>query len=274
MSWPRLGALVLVVLASATSAALATGGKNQPLAVTSSLDGKKVLPQMIRWLAHPNVAPADVAEVDFRIDGKLRWVEHRSPYNYASDDDKGHLGYLFTSWLKPGLHRFRVVVKTIKGKQASDIVSARVLAAPAPPASLAGTWTRDLTTSDGAKADPKYGTDNVPPAGKWRLVVDQTGVWELDPLGSGIVEAYTVSGSVLRSYAPIQMVPRQASGDPGSIHRFGSQIDAGGGIDCDESGPFGTYRWSVANDQLTLSAIAELCGQRRAVYEGIWTRVG
>ena len=99
-------------------------------------------------------------------------------------------------------------------------------------------------------------------------------MWELDPFGTGIVEAYTVSGDVLRSYAPIQMVPRQASGDPGSIHRFGSQIDAGGGIDCDESGPFGSYRWSVANDQLTLSPIRELCGQRRAVYEGIWTRVG
>ena len=47
---------------------------------------------------------------------------------------------------------------------------ARVLAAPAAPASLLGTWTRELTTSDGAKADPKYGTDNVPPSGKWRLV--------------------------------------------------------------------------------------------------------
>jgi hypothetical protein len=273
MFWPRLGALVLVVLASATSAALATGGK-QPLAVTSSLDGKKVLPQMTRWLAHPNVAPADVAEVDFRIDGKLRWVEHRSPYNYASDDNKGHLGFLFTSWLTPGLHRFTVVVKTRQGKKASDVVRARVLAAPAPPASLVGTWTRELTASDGAKSDPKYGTDNVPPAGKWRLVVDQIGVWQLDPLGTGIVEAYTVSGNVLRSYAPIQMVPRQASGDAGSIHRFGNQIDAGGGIDCDESGPFGTYSWSVANDQLTLSATGELCGQRRAVYEGIWTRVG
>jgi hypothetical protein len=273
MFWPRLGALVLVVLASATSAALATGGK-QPLAVKSSLDGKKVLPQMTRWLAHPNVAPADVAEVDFRIDGKLRWVEHRAPYNYASDDEKGHLGYLFTSWLTPGLHRFTVVVKTTRGKQASSVVSARVLAAPAPPADLMGTWTRELTTSDSAKADPKYGTDNVPPAGKWRLVVDQIGVWELDPFGTGIVGAYTVNGSELRSYAPIQMVPRQASGDPGSIQRFGSQIDAGGGIDCDESGPFGTYHWSVANDQLTLSADRELCGQRRAVYEGIWTRVG
>jgi hypothetical protein len=241
--------------------------------VTSSLDGKKVLPQMIRWLAHPNVAPADVAEVDYRIDGKLRWVEHRSPYNYASDDDKGHLGYLFTSWLKPGLHRFAVVVKTNRGQTASAVVSARVVAAPAPPASLAGTWTREITPADGAKADPKYGADNRPPPGNWRLVVDQSGVWELDPVGTGIVQAYTVSGSVLRSYAPIQMVPRQESGDPGSIHRFGSQIDAGGGIDCDESGPFGSYRWSVAEDQLTLSAIDERCGQRRVVYEGIWTRV-
>jgi len=115
MFWPRLGALVLVVLASATSAALATGGK-QPLVVTSSLDGKKVLPQMTRWLAHPNVAPADVAEVSFRIDGKVRWVEHSSPYNYASDDEKGHLGYLFTTWLKPGLHRFTVVVKAKQGQ--------------------------------------------------------------------------------------------------------------------------------------------------------------
>ena len=273
MFWPRLGALVLVVLASATSAALATGGK-QPLVVTSSLDGKKVLPQMTRWLAHPNVAPADVAEVSFRIDGKVRWVEHSSPYNYASDDEKGHLGYLFTTWLKPGLHRFTVVVKAKQGQKASDVVTARVLAAPAAPASLLGTWTRELTTSDSAKADPKYGSDNVPPSGKWRLAIDQIGVWELDPLGSGIVQAYTVSGDVLRSYAPIQMVPRQASGDPGSINRFGSQIDAGGGIDCDESGPFGTYCWSVANDQLTLSPIRELCGQRRAVYEGVWTRVG
>jgi hypothetical protein len=48
--------------------------------------------------------------------------------------------------------------------------------------------------------------------GRWPDSDDRTGIWELDPLGTGIVQGYTVSGKVLRSLAPIQMVPRQASG--------------------------------------------------------------
>jgi hypothetical protein len=270
---PGLGTIALIAIATAVSATAATGRTNQRLAVTTSLDGKKVLPQMTRWVAHPSVAPADIARVDYLIDGKLRWVEQFSPYNYGGDDEKGHLGYLFTSWLTPGLHRFTAVVRATDGRTAKDVVSARVLPAPVPPTAFAGTWTRELTTADTAKADPKYGTDNVPPTGKWRLVIDRTGVWELDPLGTGIVQGYSVAGNVLRSYAPIQMVPRRASGDPGEIKRFGSRVDAGGGIDCDESGPFGTYRWSVSGDELTLSVVREPCGQRRAVYEGTWTRV-
>lgn len=87
------------------------------------------------------------------------------------------------------------------------------------------------------------------------------------------MQAYAVSGSILHSYAPITMVPKLANGDPGSITRFGSRIDAGGGIDCDESGPFGTYRWSATVNQLRLTATHEPCGQRRAIYEGTWTRV-
>lgn len=78
-----LGALTLIAATAVSAAAVSA---TQRLAVTSSIDGKKVLPQMTRWVAHPNVAPADVTEVDFLIDGKLRWVEHRSPYNYGSDD--------------------------------------------------------------------------------------------------------------------------------------------------------------------------------------------
>jgi len=105
------------------------------------------------------------------------------------------------------------------------------------------------------------------------LVIDRVGIWELDSIGSGIVQAYSISGNVLHAYAPIEMVPHQANGNPGSIHRFGHRIDVGGGIDCDESGPFGTYRWSVSGGQLTLTAVREPCGQRRAVYEGTWARV-
>jgi hypothetical protein len=271
---PGLGVIALIVVAAAVSAAAATGRTSQRLAVTTSLDGKKVLPQMTRWVAHANVAPANIARVDFLIDGKLRWVEHLSPYNYGSDDEKGHLGYLFTSWLAPGTHRFTAVVRTTDGQKASDVVVARVLPASIPPTALAGTWTRELTPADVAKADPKYGTDNVPPTGKWRLVIDRTGIWELDSLGTGIVQAYSIAGDLLRSYAPIQMLPRRANGDPGEITRFGSRVAVGGGIDCDESGPFGNYRWSVSGSQLTLSVAREPCGQRRAVYEGTWTRIG
>src|SRR6188472_3834439 len=97
------GALATIAATAVSAAAL---GGGQRLAVTSSIDGKKVLPQTTRWLAHPNVAPADVAAVDFLIDGKLRWIEHNAPYNYGGDDGKGHLGYLFTGWLAPGKHRF------------------------------------------------------------------------------------------------------------------------------------------------------------------------
>jgi hypothetical protein len=268
----RFAAVAGLVGVVATSAAFA-GRSAQPLAITSSIDGKKVIPQLSHWITYPNVAPAQVAEVDFLIDGKLRWVEHHAPYVYASDDEHGHLGYLFTSWLAPGPHRLTARVKTTAGLTATDEVAARVVASPAPPSALAGTWTRVVTTHDQTKADPRYGRDNVAPTGRYRLVVDRVGIWELDSVGTGIANAYSVTGNVLRSYAPIQMVPRRPNGDPGSIRRFGHRIDAGGGIDCDESGPFGAYRWVASSDTLTLTAVREPCGQRRVIYEGTWTRV-
>ena len=265
------GALALTVAATAAVAALAVAG-GQPLAVTSSLDGMKVLPQQSHWLAHPNVAADEVVDVTFLIDGKLRWTEHRAPYVFGGDNQAGHLGYLFTSWLAPGLHRFTTRVDTRDGRTAVDNVSARVLPAPAPPDALSGTWTRIVTADDATKADPKYGANNKPPAGRWRLVIDRVGVWELDPEGGGIAESYSVSGHVLHAGAPIQMIPAQVNG-PGHIRRFGRRIDAGGGVTCDEAGPFGTYRWARAADELTLTPIHEPCGQRRAIYEGTWTRV-
>jgi hypothetical protein len=257
----HLGTIALLTALVTLAAAAANGGTNaatHPLVVTSSLDGKRVLPQVTRWLAHPNVAPAQVTRVDFLIDGKLRWIEQLAPYNYGSDDEKGHL---------------TTIVRATHGRTATDVVSARVVPSPTPPAALAGTWTRQLTPQDAAKADPKYGTDNVPPTGKWRLIIDRVGIWELDPLGTGIVQGYSISGATLHTLAPITMVPRKPNHDPGQISRFGAHIDAGGGIDCDESGPFGTYHWSVTGNELALSVVNEPCGQRRAVYEGTWTRL-
>lgn len=267
----QLTALAVIVAMTAASAVFAFAA-GKPLAVTSSLDGKKVLPQQVRWLAHPNVSPAEVAEVNYFVDGRLRWTEHGAPYNYGGDDHAGHLGYFFTSWLAPGKHRFTIRVRKTDGHTATDEVAARVVSAPAPPTPLSGAWTRTLTAEDRAKSDPKYGADNKPPTGKWKLIIDRTGIWELDPLGTGIVGAYAVNGNVLQAKAPIQMVPSGKNG-PGHIKRFGAQIDAGGGVDCNEAGPFGTYHWSVAGDQLNLRATHEACGQRRAVYEGTWTRI-
>jgi hypothetical protein len=40
----------------------------------SSLDGKKVLPPRTRWIAYPKPASAQIEEVDFLIDGKVRWI--------------------------------------------------------------------------------------------------------------------------------------------------------------------------------------------------------
>jgi hypothetical protein len=252
-------------VAAATLAAVALGG--QPLAITSSIDGKRVMPQRSHWLAYPNVAAANVVRVEFLIDGKLRWVETTRPYNYASDDFHGHLGYLYTSWLAGGEHRFTARVVTTSGKTASDTVVARVVPASPPPAALAGTWMRTVTAQDVTKSDPRFGAE--PPAGLWHLVFDRVGAWHLDPLGSGLVNGYAVQGNVIDVYSPIEMAP--FGNGHGGITRFGHHDI--GGTDCREDGPFGSYTWSVSGDQLTLTAINEGCGDRRAIWEGTWTRV-
>jgi hypothetical protein len=263
-----LTVLVASTLAIAASSALA-GGIAQPFRVTSTLDGQKVLPLRTHWIVRPQIAAAKVKEVDYLIDGKVRWVEHSAPYNFGGDDNGRNLGFLVTTWLSSGRHTFTAQVKTTDGS-AIDMVVARVLPAPAPPAALAGTWTRTMTPQDQKKSNPKFGRDNVPPAGVWRLVFDQVGAWELDSLKTGLVNEYDVAGKIIHAYAPIAMAP--CSDASCGVSRFGHHHI--GGIDCTAAGPFGSYRWSVSGSQLTLAAVNEPCGQRRAIWEGTWTRVG
>jgi hypothetical protein len=274
--------LLAAVAASATvGVELGTGGSSarppttSRLAerqTTSSLDGKTVLPQRTRWLVHPDVPASAVREVDFIIDGKLRWVERIPPYYYGGDENGTNPGYLITTWLGAGEHVFESHVVSTGGKSATDIVTARVQPAPKPPAALAGTWTRTVTKHDQLKSTPLFGVGvgNVPPAGIWRLVFDRTGAWELDPRESGLVTEYIVVADVLFAYAPITMAPCSDNG-PCGVTRFGHHHL--GGRDCNFAGPFGSYRWSVSGARLTLTAIREPCGQRRAVWEGTWTRV-
>ena len=239
---------------------------------SSSLDGKTVLPERTRWVVHPDVPDSAVREVDFIIDGKLRWVERIPPYYFGGDENGTNPGYLITTWLGAGEHVFTSHVVSAGGKSATDIVTARVLPAPQPPAALAGTWTRTVTHQDQAKSTPLFGAGvgNIPPAGVWRLVFDRTGAWELDPIKTGLVNEYNVVADVLFAYAPISMAPCSDHGACG-VTRFGHHDI--GGRDCNAAGPFGSYRWSVSGARLTLTAIHEPCGQRRAVWEGTWTRV-
>jgi hypothetical protein len=257
-----MSATVLALVAS-LGVASASGANAKAPVVTSTIDGKRVLPFRTHWIANPHIAAAKVKEVDFLIDGKLRWVEHDPPYNYGSDDNGRNLGFLITTFLSPGKHRFTARVVTNSGQKATDTVVARVLPAPTPPAELAGTWKRTVTPSDLQKAGSE-----PPPAGKWTLIFDHVGAWHLDPFGSGLVNEYDVSGSMIRVYAPIQMAP--FDNGQGGISRFGHH--GIGGTDCRDDGPFGSYTWSVTGKTLTLTAKNERCGNRRAIWEGTWTK--
>jgi hypothetical protein len=79
------------------------------------------------------------------------------------------------------------------------------------------------------------------------------------------VNEYDAKPGLIHVYAPIWMAPH-------GINRFGhSEL---GGNDCTAAGPFGTYRWSIAGTNLTLTSLHELCPNRRAIWEGVWTRAG
>jgi len=136
----RLVALVLLGGVVAVSAALA-GRSDIGFTVTSTLDGKTVLPVRIQWIATPQNVQ-NVSEVDYFIDGYHAWTEHSAPYQFASDGD-----YLVTTFLKPGqIHTFTVRAVTTDNQVATDTVKAQVVAPPRPPGKFAGTWTLKKAT--------------------------------------------------------------------------------------------------------------------------------
>jgi hypothetical protein len=224
------------------------------------------VPTRIRWIAHPSVARSKLAQVDFLIDGTLRGVEHEPPYNYGSDDFHGHLGWLVTSWLKPGVHRFTARARLKDGRTASDTVIARTTAAPLPPRDIAGVrWTRTVTADEIAAHHADI------PAGKWELIFDRVGVWELDPIGTGVADHVVFAGDRVNVDAALWMIPYVHGHGTGSrkLNRYGHK-DIGAGFR--EDGPPASYRWSVKDGQLTLTAVDDPSGTRRALWEGIWAQ--
>jgi hypothetical protein len=137
----RIHVLALATLASviAVSSALA-GHSDTTFTVTSSLDGKTVLPLRSHWVAFPNDAQS-IDHVDFFIDGFHAWTSHQSPWTFG---DQGN--WLIPTFLKPGMHTFVVRAYDTTNQTAVDTIQARVVAAPKPPAKLAGTWKKGTQT--------------------------------------------------------------------------------------------------------------------------------
>jgi hypothetical protein len=256
----RLGTVLLAGLAFAIGiSSAAAGGERQQFKITSTLDGKRVLPLRMHWLANPKLPASKISRVEFLIDGKVRWTEENAPYTYGGDDSR-HFGFLITTWLKAGRHTFTARAVDSTGRTATNTVIARVLPAPKPPAALAGAWSRIVTPTDLQKAGP-----GGPPSGRWKLIFDRVGAWHIDPDNGGVVNQYTARPGVIDVFAPISMAPKGVGVSKFGAHGFGC-------CDCNEAGPFGAYSWSVSGDELTLRAKKEGCPNRRAIWEGIWTR--
>ena len=146
-------------------------------AIASTLDGKRVLPRRLRWVATPHVGGAQISAVRFLIDGTERWVEHEAPFVYGSDDAGTNRGFLITTWLGAGRHRFTVEASDVDDHTYRRTVTARVLSAPLPPAALAGRWQHPV------------------PGGRWDLIFDRIGAWHLDPEGTGLVNQVDITGN-------------------------------------------------------------------------------
>ncbi len=244
----------MLVLLAATVAPVALAAGTGSFKVTSTLDGKTVLPLRIHWIARPGLTSSKVKQVDFLIDNKLGWVEHNPPYVYGDDGN-----WLVTSFLKPGRHTFTTRVVAIDGTKVTDTVRARVIAPPQPPATLIGTWGRVVSKSDVTKAT----SSQPPPAGRWEITISATGWRTTDPdHGGGMFDvAYVETGRVqLRPTIETPPYPNPSNGGW-----------------CADTDPLAIWSDAVSADgsTLTLTPIGrEPCGDRAAILEGTWTRVG
>jgi hypothetical protein len=252
-----VGVVACIATAAVLAGALAEAAPRATPAFTvmSTLQGKRVLPHRIPWIARPSLPQSRVSEVAFLIDGKVRWIERRAPYSYSDDG-----GYLVTSWLTPGRHRFAVRVRSTDGRTATEALVARVLPAPAPPRALAGTWRRDV------QGTPQ---ELDGPPGVWTLRFERRwiqdrapGAWNPDTQHGGMIDNDWVPG------------PRTFEIAGGVSFRILKDTDAEGGWWCEPGGPKATYAWSVRGDTLTLKPVngRDPCGTRGAVYTGDWTR--
>jgi hypothetical protein len=238
---------LIVAIPVAALPAFASGGGGAAIKITTTMDGKKVLPHRIHWVARPSAPTSQVKSVTFLIDGKVRWTESAVPYTYGDDGN-----WLVTSWLTPGTHRFTARVAASGGRRATTTTIANVLAAPMPPSELNDTrWTREYTAAETGDA----------PAGTWRLRIDRTG-WKItDPNGEGAyIDVAYLSRALLETRGGIWTKPH----NPYEGQAW-----------CEDTNEPVRFTWKVDGDSLTLALNGpSRCDGFGAFMSKTWSRAG
>ncbi len=254
--------LLAVLLALGTIGCGGSEGKSEArashkkISVSSSIPDGAKLRGALRWTAKPD-SDADVAKVDFLIDGKPRWTEHHAPYVF--NDDK----QLLATWLLgPGPHTLAVRAETIDGKTAQSAARVTVSDPPTVPDALVGTFERRVTQNDIRRTASEPGRDPSEPAptGVWTLHVGRNGLISVDdPGGGGTNEAITATASgKLKMWGPANWL-----GPPDRI---------GLGGFCGPE-PVGSLDWRSGGGNATVSGTSG-CADRDAIFVGQWMRRG
>ena len=264
---PAAAVLAFLLVTAAGAAALDTAWK-----VTSTLDGKKVLPRRIAWIATtPGLRRSGLKSggIGFLIDGKIADFTDNAPFTYA-----GAGGYLVTTWLRPGPHTFTVRAHAKDGTVVDDTVTARTVAPAAPPSALVGTWVRTVTDNSGA---PRAGSSGNPegigtPIGTYKLTVDPRWIQTVFPGKYGPKTSGKTGGGFIidNDWTPGTKAFRALGGVQ---FKVGQDIDAEGGWWCNPGGPVANYTWSVSGNTLTLTPGGkDACGVREFIWAGEWKR--
>jgi hypothetical protein len=259
--------------ASPSSVTTTTDGapKAKPFNLASTLDGKTVLPHRIHWLGLPALSASKVKAVDFLIDGRLAWVEQKAPYSYADDG-----GYLVTSFLAPGRHRFTIRAIPFAGHSATDTVTARVLPAPPVPAALAGTWQRKIsdTSSAPAPGSPDNPTSTLTPPGTYKITFDRRWIHDEFPCTNSPCTFQSSTGAGTEFDSDWDHGPTTFHVQGEVTFRMFTDTDRLAGWWCQTWGPPATYTWSVSGKTLKLAPVGghDACGIRGSVWSGTWTR--
>jgi hypothetical protein len=268
---------------AATTAASTSGTK---FTVTSTLDGKQVLPHRIHWIGMPSLPASKINAVTFLIDGKLRWDEVAAPYYYGGHSDIRR-NYLVTSWLPPGWHNFTVKAVKLGGHSATDTVRARAVSPPKVPRALAGTWQRKISNTSGAPTPGTHGnpTAMLTPPGRYKITFDRRWIRDVFPCdtkpcrfnintggGTEFSSDWTPGASKFTVRGPVTTRMSHDTLDGGAI--LGG-VDRLGGFWCYEDGPAATYSWSVSGTTLTLKPVGghDACRIRGFIWTGKWKRV-